>query len=296
MNGKVIVSFLIGVSAIAGAGLWYTTNFLYYESVTAETVILQGDQWPVDDYQGIDAESSPLKLRACFKVDWDFIPDETHKEVSEPLRAPYWFDCFNAETIAKDIAADAATVHLASKNEPFGFTTYVAQYPDGRAYMWRQINDCGEAQAEGDPLPQGCEDVRVADTTPLTKTLGGPNPGQPLDMTMTLVPVGGGNAEAVIADELQVVSSNAQPELIWACFKVLMNHSTLTESYQLVDAAAPLKPLVDIDCFDAETLAADLQTGDALAFLGQRDVAPGIDRMVAIYDDGRAFAWHQRMD
>jgi hypothetical protein len=30
-----------------------------------------------------------------------------------------------------------------------------------------------------------------------------------------------------------------------------------------------------------------------VAFLGERDVTYGIDRIVAVYPDGRAMAWHQ---
>ena len=33
--------------------------------------------------------------------------------------------------------------------------------------------------------------------------------------------------------------------------------------------------------------------GEALAFLSQSDIAPDVDRVVAVFADGRAFAWHQ---
>ena len=39
-----------------------------------------------------------------------------------------------------------------------------------------------------------------------------------------------------------------------------------------------------------------MERGEALAFLSQHDIASGVDRVVAVYPDGRAFAWHQLND
>ena len=36
-----------------------------------------------------------------------------------------------------------------------------------------------------------------------------------------------------------------------------------------------------------------LDTGQALAFMGTENVTYGIDRIVAIHEDGRGFVWHQ---
>ncbi|MEM9853369.1 MAG: DUF6446 family protein, partial [Pseudomonadota bacterium] len=47
------------------------------------------------------------------------------------------------------------------------------------------------------------------------------------------------------------------------------------------------------DCFDADVIGAALKDGTARAFLGQRDVIYGIDRVVAVFDDGRGYVWHQ---
>lgn len=47
------------------------------------------------------------------------------------------------------------------------------------------------------------------------------------------------------------------------------------------------------DCFDAGQLTADLASGAAMAYLSASDIRPDVDRVVAIYPDGRAFAWHQ---
>lgn len=285
MNGKVLVIGLLGISAVAGAGLWYTTNHLYYDEVTGvETVSIQGDAWPVSDYRGIDADSSPLKLRACFTVGWDFVAVDTHKDAVDPLRAPYWFDCFDAEAIAKDIAADAATVHLAEHNQPFGFSSYIAQYPDGQAYLWRQMNACGKAQAEGEEMPEGCgQEVAPA-------ALEAP------DVSFELQLAGEGGFEAIKAENLQAVIAGTGVNALWACFETAGGLASLKKAYRGAAQAEPSASPVTLPCFDADRIAADLETGAALAFKSTGDVAPGFDRMIAIYDDGRAFAWHQRME
>ena len=54
----------------------------------------------------------------------------------------------------------------------------------------------------------------------------------------------------------------------------------------------PLNAPTWFDCFDAEKIGDALETGEAIAFLASR-IAPQIDRVVAVFADGRAYAWHQ---
>lgn len=157
MIGKTVVKGLIVFCLVFGVGLWYAQTQAYYERTDGLTEVSAfGDPFPVSDYQGIDAETSPLKLRACFTVDWGYAPSDQYKLVAEPLVAPDWFDCFDAEQIQQDILNDQAIVILASENEIYGFSRYIAQYEDGRAFMWRQFNECGIASAEGNDLPEAC--------------------------------------------------------------------------------------------------------------------------------------------
>ncbi len=46
-------------------------------------------------------------------------------------------------------------------------------------------------------------------------------------------------------------------------------------------------------CFDGARIAEDLGAGRARAILAARDDRPGIDRIIAIYPDGRAYQWRQ---
>jgi len=157
VNGKPIIIGLLLVAAIAGVGLWYSIERAYYTAVgDVDAVTVNGISQPVSDYQGIDADTSPLKMRACFTVDWAYIPNDAYNAAATPLRAPRSFDCFDAGKMTADLQSGDATAILADENHPYGFDTYITQYPDGRAYMWRQINACGEAQFSGNDLPEGC--------------------------------------------------------------------------------------------------------------------------------------------
>ena len=47
------------------------------------------------------------------------------------------------------------------------------------------------------------------------------------------------------------------------------------------------------DCFDAAAIGADIQRGEAVAYLAEHEIHRGVDRIIAVYPDGRAFAWQQ---
>jgi hypothetical protein len=147
------------VAAAMGLGLWYSINSAYYYKVDGVTeVLVAGDAMPVSDYRGIDADTSPLKMRACFTGNWDFPADPAPAAGAEPLVAPAWFDCFDAVQISEDLQTGAAKALLSSQNVPYGFDTFIAHYPDGRGFMWRQVNRCGEALFNGSERPDGCPD------------------------------------------------------------------------------------------------------------------------------------------
>jgi hypothetical protein len=57
--------------------------------------------------------------------------------------------------------------------------------------------------------------------------------------------------------------------------------------------AVPLNAPGWFDCFDAAEIGAALLRGDARAILSRENVPYGIDRVIALYPDGRGFAWTQ---
>ena len=75
-----------------------------------------------------------------------------------------------------------------------------------------------------------------------------------------------------------------------------MSLATLTETYQVYPAAEPLIAPSNFPCFDAEAIGTALETGEAVAFLSEPEIHKGVDRVVAVFPDGRAFAWQQLND
>ena len=67
----------------------------------------------------------------------------------------------------------------------------------------------------------------------------------------------------------------------------------LTETYKIYEGAQPLNAPSWFPCFDAGKIGDALESGEAVAFLSQANIAPDVDRVVAIFPDGRAFAWQQ---
>ena len=140
VNGKYVVAGLVGFTVLFGMAFWWAQEHAFYEETQAEehTIAIAGQVYPVTEWNSITSTSSPLKMRACFVI------GETIEALPalapEPLVAPGWFRCFNAEVIAENLARDYAKAYVAEQNSPHGFDRIVAVFPGGRAYMWRQPN------------------------------------------------------------------------------------------------------------------------------------------------------------
>lgn len=142
MSGKILMGGLIAFVVIFGASLFYFQVYAFYQRVEGLAAIdVQGHDVPVEGYEGIDAETSGLKLRGCFTTDPAAFDGLAVHDQPTPLSPPFWFDCFDHEALQQDLDAGRATAYLAAENEKDGIDRVVAVYPDGRAYQWRQLNE-----------------------------------------------------------------------------------------------------------------------------------------------------------
>ena len=140
MTGRVLAGGLVAFAALFGLVLWWFTVFAYYRTVDGLVFIdVAGERVEVVGYRGIDADSSPLKMRGCLRLDPGALPDAPEAEDPAPLIAPFWFGCFDAETIGADLEAGRAEAVVAGRDDPPGFERILAVYPDGRAFTWRQL-------------------------------------------------------------------------------------------------------------------------------------------------------------
>lgn len=111
------------------------------------------------------------------------------------------------------------------------------------------------------------------------------------DVQMTLLVTG--QPEGILYEDFEAITSDSSPIRYRACFKTSMSHAMLTETYQSYEQAEPLVAPKWFDCFDAKEVGKALEQGRALAFLGTENIEYGIDRVVAVMEDGRGFVWHQ---
>jgi len=102
-----------------------------------------------------------------------------------------------------------------------------------------------------------------------------------------------GVAEPILIDGFQGIDADSSPIRYRACFHTPQSIAMLTETYKVYDGAEPLVAPGWFSCFDAGAIGAALKENRAIAYLGEENIHWGIDRIVAIMDDGRAFAWNQ---
>lgn len=116
------------------------------------------------------------------------------------------------------------------------------------------------------------------------------------DEDVALVSLNTDAPETILFDGFQAIDAESSPIRYRACFTTTLSLPYLTESYVLVDKMSPRNAPGWFDCFDAAAIGAELQAGTALTFLGQKNIAYGVDRIVAITQDGRGYVWHELND
>ncbi|MFP7673523.1 DUF6446 family protein [Marivita sp. S0852] len=105
-----------------------------------------------------------------------------------------------------------------------------------------------------------------------------------------------GVQEVILYEDFQAIDADSSPIRYRACFTTQTPLSTLLATYEAYPGAAPRTAPGWFDCFDAEALGEEIRSGRAHVFTGQRNLEFGIDRVVAITDDGRGYIWHEVND
>lgn len=148
MNGKLVGIVLVAATLAAGAGMWYAQEYGFYAEIDPASpgaqLSLETATGPqaldVTGFRGIDADSSPIRWRACAQLA-DTPQDTVPYEGPTPLIAPRWFDCFDAAAIGADLESGAARAVLGQTDIRPDVDRVFALYPDGRLYGWHQFNE-----------------------------------------------------------------------------------------------------------------------------------------------------------
>ena len=167
-GGKVAAGALVMLALVAGVAVWWQQEHAYYEPVAfvpgqeIRLMPIAGDTPEVivaENVSGIDADSSPLRFRACFTTPLSqAMLTETYRlyDKPTPLVGPSWFSCYDAGEIARALESGTALAFLSEHLPEYGIDRVVAVLPDGRAFAWHQMNECGSAHYEERALPDGC--------------------------------------------------------------------------------------------------------------------------------------------
>ncbi|WP_171210578.1 DUF6446 family protein [Ruegeria sp. HKCCA5426] len=167
MTGKLLAILLLVSAGIAGAAMYYLQVYGFYYSVEPgsdqDVVLLSADgetSIPLEHtaFQAIDADSSPIRYRACFETEENastlsaFLPAES----PEPLTAPSWFECYDAVAIADALKSGQARAFVGVKNIHYGVDRIVAITEDGNGFVWHALNNCGEKAYDGTVVGEEC--------------------------------------------------------------------------------------------------------------------------------------------
>ena len=98
------------------------------------------------------------------------------------------------------------------------------------------------------------------------------------------------------ASDVEAIDADSSPIRYRACFRLDRSLDDLSAEFMPYGRAEPRNAPEQFGCFDARAIGEALERGEAVAFLGVRDVQYGIDRVVAVFPDGRGYAWHQIND
>jgi len=147
MMGKFLVVLMLGCAVVGGGLMYYLQVYAFYEPLPETTVVRvtlpDGSKQPLSiaDFEGIDAYSSPLRMRACVQLaDVGELAQAVPAAKPEPLVAPGWFGCFDAAAIGEALKSGQATAYLSEHEIARGVDRLIAAFPDGRAFVWHQLN------------------------------------------------------------------------------------------------------------------------------------------------------------
>ena len=103
-------------------------------------------------------------------------------------------------------------------------------------------------------------------------------------------------SEVIPVEDFKAIDADSSPIRYRACFTTPYSLGLLTETFQMVEDLEPRNAPGWFDCFNAEAIGKELAAGTALTFLSAKNVHYGVDRIVAITNDGRGYVWHELND
>ncbi len=107
-----------------------------------------------------------------------------------------------------------------------------------------------------------------------------------------LVLAEGGATEPVAHADFQAIDADSSPIRYRACFTTSVTLEEARAAYVGAPKALPRNAPGWFSCFDASAIGGEIKAGTASIFLSRKNIEYGVDRVVAITDDGRGYIWH----
>ncbi|MBF9047562.1 histidine kinase [Rhodobacterales bacterium LSUCC0031] len=114
-----------------------------------------------------------------------------------------------------------------------------------------------------------------------------------LDRADLVVALPSGDRAALAHDAFVGIDAASSPLRFRGCF--MLGATGLAQVAEAMPYPDPT-PLIApdwFDCYDAGVIVSGLADGTARAVLSEHDIHRGVDRVIAVFPDGRGYAWHQ---
>ncbi|PRX38176.1 hypothetical protein SAMN05216257_103301 [Meinhardsimonia xiamenensis] len=115
----------------------------------------------------------------------------------------------------------------------------------------------------------------------------------PASVELTLISRETGVPEPFPGTVIAAIDADSSPIRFRACARADIAPEALSAAFEPYPKPEPLNAPGWFDCFDAREIGEALKAGRARAFLSAPEIHDGVDRVIAVMEDGRAFAWQQ---
>ena len=103
--------------------------------------------------------------------------------------------------------------------------------------------------------------------------------------------------EVIDYSNFYAITSESSPIRYRACFETSEDLNDLRNRYLVYEGAEPKIAPYWFECFNAEDLGFSLADGaKGEVFLSKKNIMYGVDRVVAILDNGKGYIWHEIND
>lgn len=111
-------------------------------------------------------------------------------------------------------------------------------------------------------------------------------------LDVQLLTLESGQSEPVEHGDFQAIDADSSPIRYRSCFTTPLTLDGARARYVAAPKVLPRNAPGWFDCYDAAAIGAAIEAGTAATFISVKNIAYGVDRVIAITADGRGYAWH----